>query len=100
MWKYPLALLLLSSSFSAYSEEPTKKWYISKNALICASKEALDEQMEMLAQDIKEFADGCAATNKEYQILMLDYNILSGSKGRILENKLIIWFDNSSVTAR
>jgi len=86
------AAILASLSTAAYAQQ----FYIEKDSLFCTSERAYDEQMQYLAQDVRQFVSGCGATPNEYQIVMLDFNTFSASKGRIVENGRTIWFSQES----
>ncbi|MBK3455168.1 hypothetical protein [Pseudomonas sp. MF6754] len=67
-------------------------------SLICATEEAFDSQMQYLAQDVKEFAPGCGASNKDYKVVILDLNILSATKVQVIENGLTLWVNHESLS--
>lgn len=88
--------LMLAASTSAYSGQ----YYVENDTLMCASKQAYDEQMKYLAQGVVEFAPNCGATNKDYTVVVLDRNAMSPSKVRVIENNLIIWVNNTGLKSR
>lgn len=80
-------------------------WYLTKNSLICSSEAALDTQMKYLAQGVMKFSDGCGASKAEFRVVMLDYNVISATKAKIVENGLTIYapkesFENRQETAK
>ncbi len=67
-------------------------------SLFCASEEAFDEQMAYLANGVKEFVDGCGATNKDYKVIILDLNLFSATKVKVIENGLTVWVTHESLS--
>ncbi|MEE4371648.1 hypothetical protein V2J67_04670 [Pseudomonas alliivorans] len=71
---------------------------LEAGSLFCASEEAFDEQMKYLANDVKEFVDGCSVTNKEYRVIILDLNLFSASKVKVIDKGLTIWVAHESLS--
>jgi hypothetical protein len=71
---------------------------LESGSLICESEEAFDTQMQYLAQDVKEFAPGCGASNKAYKVVVLDLNILSATKVTVIENGITVWVNHESLS--
>ena len=92
MKKMVLAIILMGLSVSAQAQQ----FHLKQDELICTSENAYNEQMQYLSQGVKQFVSGCGATPKEYQIVMLDFNTYSASKGRIVENGRTVWFSQES----
>ncbi|MEE4921701.1 hypothetical protein V2K54_04550 [Pseudomonas alliivorans] len=67
-------------------------------SLFCASEEAFDEQMKYLANDVKEFVEGCSVTNQDYRVIILDLNLFSASKVKVIDKGLTIWVAHESLS--
>lgn len=70
---------------------------LKAGSLFCASEEAFDTQMKYLADDVQEFAPGCASTNKDYKVVILDLNLLSATSVKVIENGLTVWIAHESL---
>jgi hypothetical protein len=70
---------------------------LKAGSLFCASEEAFDTQMKYLADDVQEYAPGCASTNKDYKVVILDLNLLSATSVKVIENGLTVWIAHESL---
>ncbi len=71
---------------------------LQAGSLFCASEEAFDEQMTYLANDVQEFVEGCGATNKDYKVIILDLNLFSASKVKVVDKGLTVWVAHESLS--
>lgn len=70
---------------------------LKAGSLFCQSEEAFDTQMKYLANDVEEFAPGCATTNKDYKVVILDLNLMSATSVKVVENGLTVWIAHESL---
>jgi hypothetical protein len=70
---------------------------LKAGSLFCASEEAFDTQMKYLADDVQEYAPGCASTNKDYKVVIMDLNLLSATSVKVRENGLTVWIAHESL---
>ena len=72
--------------------------YIKEGRLFCSSKAQFDEQITWLAQNIKEFVNGCGATQANIAVIVLDTNLFRGSaKVRGKNNKMFYYITMESL---
>ncbi|MNN48217.1 hypothetical protein D3C81_1626860 [compost metagenome] len=71
---------------------------LEKGSLICESEEEFDTQMQYLAQGVTKFAPGCGSSNKAYEVVVLDLNILSATKVTVIEHGITVWVNHESLS--
>ncbi|MEQ7917651.1 hypothetical protein ABQX22_00530 [Xanthomonas sp. WHRI 1810A] len=95
MIKKLLSVLLISLAASTAVHAAPKM--LPKDSLICASEEAYDTQIKYLANDIKKYAPGCGAAKKNFQVVIIDLNILSASEVQVIETGTNIWVSGDAL---
>lgn len=78
-----MALAATSAQAAQYS--------IPQGTLVCVSEQAYDEQIQYAVQGVDELVDGCGFTKADFPVVMLDYNVLSASKAKIISNGLVVF---------
>lgn len=92
------AVIALGLGFLVATSVQAAPKILQGGSLFCASEEAFDEQMKYLANDVQEFVDGCGATNKDYKVIILDLNLFSASKVKVIDNGLTVWVAHESLS--
>lgn len=72
-------------------------WTLEGDSLICQSEEAFDTQMQYLAQGVKQYAQGCGGSKKDYRVVVKEYNLLHPSKVVVVENGMTVWVNHESL---
>ena len=88
---FSLGLVLSVSAIAAPST-------LKKGSLVCPSEEAYDRQLQYIVQGVSKLIGGCGFTNKTYQVVVIDLNLLSASQVQIVENDIAVWTAHESLS--
>lgn len=96
MKKIQLTFLLgmIGISLNSYADTT----YLKKNRLFCTSKQAFDNQNRLLANNIKEFAEGCYSSAEPTPVVLVDNHIFGGwSEVMTVKGQHHLWINSDSV---
>lgn len=71
---------------------------LKEGSLVCTSEEAYDKQLQYIVQGVNKLVGGCGFTNKTYQVVVIDLNLLSASQVQIVENDIAVWTAHESLS--
>ena len=64
---------------------------LKKGSLVCDSEQSYDTQIKYIASKVDRFARGCGALNKNYEVVIIDLNFLSGSEVQVIDTGANVW---------
>lgn len=96
MQKTHFTLLITMLCISLHSYADTN--YLKKGRLFCTSKQAFDNQNRLLANNIKEFANGCYESPEPIPVVLVDTHIFGGwSEIMTVKEQQHLWVNSDSV---
>jgi hypothetical protein len=70
---------------------------LKKGTLVCSSSDGYDTQMKYVVNNINKYAPGCGGLKQSYEVVIIDFNMLSASEVQVVETGANIWVASEDI---